>query len=135
VLKCVCSPIVAKILSIKGDAMRSHRQLFFLTLILFGALFTAACEETTISKINADPSRYREKEVGIKGRVTDSYGVLNQGFYEIDDGTGRIWVIARRRGVPSKGSEIGVKGRVFNGLSFGGRTFGTVLEESGRKVR
>ena len=42
----------------------------------------------TSAKINADPDRYRGKEVGIAGRVTDSYGALGVGAYEIDDGTG-----------------------------------------------
>jgi hypothetical protein len=101
--------------------------------VLLAAVFllTACPSQTTISKINADPGRYRGKEVGIVGRVTDSYGVLGNGAYEIDDGTGRIWV-ATRRGVPSRGSQVGVKGRVLNGFQWGGRSFGTVLEETGR---
>jgi hypothetical protein len=55
-------------------------------------LLTACPSQTTISKINADPGRYRNKEVAIVGNVTDSYGVLGNGAYEIDDGTGRLWV-------------------------------------------
>jgi hypothetical protein len=94
-------------------------------------LLTACPSQTTISSINADPGRYRGKEVAIIGNVTDSYGVLGNGAYEVDDGTGRIWV-ATRRGVPSKGSRVGVKGRVLNGFQWGGRSFGTVLEETGR---
>lgn len=97
-------------------------------------LFTACPEQTSISKINADPGRYRDKEVGIVGRVTDSYGVLGNGAYEIDDGTGRLWVVTRR-GVPSRGSRVGSKGRIYTGFSFGGRSFGTVLEETERRVK
>jgi hypothetical protein len=97
-------------------------------------LLTACPEQTSISKINADPGRYRDKEVGILGRVTDSYGVLGNGAYEIDDGTGRLWVVTRR-GVPSRGSRVGSKGRVYTGFSFGGRSFGTVLEETDRRVK
>ena len=89
-------------------------------------LFTACPQQTTISKINADPGRYRNKEVGIAGTVKDSYGVLGNGAYEIDDGTGRIWVVTTR-GVPSRGSRVGTKGKVYTGYSFGGRSFGTVL--------
>jgi hypothetical protein len=94
-------------------------------------LLTACPSQTTISKINADPARYRNKEVGIVGTVRDSYGVMGNGAYEIDDGTGRIWV-ATVRGVPSRGARVGVKGRIHTGFNFGGRNFGTVLEESGR---
>jgi hypothetical protein len=82
----------------------------------------------------ADPGRYRNKEVSIAGRVTDSYGVLGQGTYEIDDGTGRMWV-ATRRGVPSRGSHVGAKGRILSGGNFGGRNFATILEESDRRAK
>jgi hypothetical protein len=82
----------------------------------------------------ADPGRYRNKEVSIAGRVTDSYGVLGQGTYEIDDGTGRMWV-ATRRGVPSRGSHVGAKGHILSGGNFGGRNFGTILEESDRRAK
>ena len=95
-------------------------------------LLTACPSQTTISKINADPSRYRNKEVAIVGTVRDSYGALGQGAYEIDDGTGRIWVVTRR-GVPSRGARVGAKGRIYNGFNFGGRNYGTVLEETDRK--
>ena len=73
-------------------------------------LLTACPSETTVSKINGDPARYREKEVVVVGRVVDSYGVMGTGAYELDDGTGRIWVAATR-GVPSRGSKVGVKGQ------------------------
>jgi hypothetical protein len=97
-------------------------------------LFTACPSQTTISKINADPSRYKDKEVGIIGTVRDSYGVLGNGAYELDDGTGRIWVVTRR-GVPSRGARVGAKGRIHTGFNFGGRNYGTVLEESDRATK
>ncbi len=105
-------------------------------IVLIGAtlLFTACPSQTNIAKITANPDRYRGKEVGIAGRVTDSYGVLGAGAYEIDDGTGRMWV-ATRRGVPSRGARVGAKGYVHNGFSFAGRSFGTVMEETDRRSR
>ena len=112
--------------------MQIARKVTPLAVLLAAVLLLTACpSQTSISKINADPGRYRGKEVGIAGTVTDSYGILGNGAYEIDDGTGRIWV-ATRRGVPSRGSQVGVKGRVLNGFQWGGRSFGTVLEETGR---
>lgn len=105
------------------------------SIILLGVLFLTACpSQTNISKINADPSRYRNREVGIAGRVTDSYGALNNGAYEIDDGTGRLWVVTTR-GVPSRGSSIGVKGKIYTGFNFHGKSFGTVLQETDRRTR
>ena len=115
--------------------MRSRRSKFVLILLLVGTLGYAACEKTTIGKINNDPDRYRGKEVGVTGTVTDSYGVpLVGGAYEIDDGTGKIWVVSRN-GAPRKGSKVGAKGRVHSGLTFGSHTFGTVIEESDRRVK
>ena len=104
----------------------------FLALLSGTILLTACPSQTNIAKINADPGRYRGKEVGIVGRVTDSYGVMGQGAYEIDDGTGRIWV-ATTRGVPARGSRVGAKGYVHSGFSWAGRSYGTVLEERDRR--
>lgn len=115
--------------------MQSIRRFAGFFALATGVLLLTACpSETTISKINGDPGRYKNKEVAVVGRVTDSYGVMGTGAYEVDDGTGRIWV-ATTRGVPSRGSRVGVKGRVHNGLTVSGRSFGTILEESDRRVR
>jgi hypothetical protein len=103
------------------------------SLLLAAVLLLTACpSQTTISKINADPERYRNKEVAIAGTVKDSYGALGQGAYEIDDGTGRLWVVTRR-GVPSRGARVGAKGHIYNGFNFGGRNYGTVMEETDRR--
>ncbi|MEJ7710775.1 MAG: hypothetical protein WKF84_13130 [Pyrinomonadaceae bacterium] len=96
-------------------------------------MLTACPSRESIGKINADPGRYRDKEVAIAGRVSNSYGALNQGVYEVDDGSGKIWVVTKR-GVPSKGAQVGAKGRIYNGFNFAGRNFGTVLEESGQTL-
>ncbi len=116
--------------------MLSRRKLFTLPVAAaLLALLTACPSQTSISKLKADPDRYMDKEVGIVGRVTDSYGVpFVGGAYELDDGTGRIWVVTQR-GVPSRGSRVGVKGRVYTGATFRGRNFGTALREEDRRVK
>lgn len=106
----------------------------FFVLISGTLLLTACPSQTNIARINADPGRYSGKEVGIAGTVTDSYGAAGIGAYEIDDGTGKIWV-ATRRGIPSRGARVGAKGYVRNGFSFGGRSYGTVMEETDRRTR
>jgi len=113
--------------------MHVARKIGSASLLLAAVLLLTACpSQTTISKINADPARYRNKEVAIVGTVRDSYGALGQGAYELDDGTGRIWVVTRR-GVPSRGARVGAKGRVYTGFNYGGRNYGTVLEETDRR--
>ena len=114
--------------------MTIKRRTIVLSFLLVGTyLFTACPSRVSISKINADPGRYQNKEVGITGRVGDSYGFMGTGAYELSDGTGSIWVVTKS-GVPSRGSKIGAKGRVQTGFSFGGRSFGTILEETDRRV-
>ena len=113
---------------------RLKKAAFFCAFLTGIVLLTACPSQTNISKINADPDRYRGKEVGIAGTVTNSYGAMGTGAYEIDDGTGRLWV-ATKRGVPSRGSRVGAKGYVHNGFSFAGRSYGTVMEETDRRTK
>lgn len=116
--------------------MRTRRTLWLLPLLMVFALGLTACpNRTDIGKITADPDRYMRKEVGVAGSVVNSYGVpFVGGAYELDDGTGRIWVLTERS-VPSKGSRVGAKGRVVSGPTFAGRTFGTALREADRRVK
>ena len=115
--------------------MHLLRKAFFLSAILVGALALTACpSKTTIAKINQNPSRYQNQQVGLVGTVTDSYGLLGNGIYELDDGTGRIWVMTTR-GVPTRGTRVGASGHVHTGVSFGGRTYGLVLQEEQRRTR
>jgi hypothetical protein len=115
--------------------MHSIKKFAFFFALIAGALLLTACpSQTTISKINGNPGRYKNKEIAVAGRVTDSFGVMGTGAYEVDDGTGRIW-IATQRGVPARGSRVGLKGRVHSGLTVGGRTFGTIIEENERRVK
>ena len=115
--------------------MHLFLKAFFLSVMFTGVLALTGCpSQTTISKINQNPARYHGKEIGIVGTVTDSYGALGTGVYELDDGTGRIWV-ATTRGVPAKGTRVGASGRIQTGASFGGRNYGMVLQEEHRQTR
>jgi hypothetical protein len=98
------------------------------------ALFTAACGSVHIARINADPSRYANRTVSINGRVTNSVGVLGTGGYQLDDGTGKIFVISRT-GVPSSGSAVRVTGRVTPGATVLGKAIGVAIREESHHVR
>ena len=114
--------------------MQSHKQCLWqvsLTAISLGLLLAlAGCNTTKISAINADPPGYMQKDVTIAGQVVTSFGVMNQGAFEVDDGTGRIWVWSSGFGVPGQGQRILVTGRVQAGVSIGGRFFANVLRET-----
>ncbi len=121
--------------------MNKGTKTFLVCLVLMVGLLTAACpKRTSIADIEANPSRFFDKEVGIAGTVQNSYGgsipILNQsgGIYKVDDGTGSIWVLTKKS-VPSRGAQLGVKGKIQNGINFGGRNYGLVLVEDDRKFR
>jgi hypothetical protein len=109
-------------------------RLSFTLLIVAGSLILAACPtRTSIERINRDPGRYVGKEVAIAGHVTTSFGALGTGVFEVDDGTGRMWVFSERYGVPGNGAKVGVRGRIEQGFSFGGRNFATIMRETERR--
>lgn len=121
--------------------MKRRTTAILLGLAVFSAAFAAACpERTTIADIERNPSRYQNKTVAIAGRVTDSYGVnipgtpVRGGAYKVEDGTGSIWILTEDA-VPSRGSEIGVKGVVGSGVNWKGRNYGLGMYEKDRRFR
>ena len=107
-----------------------------LSVLLVGlmALLLAGCPpRESIAKVNQDPGRYAGKEISIAGRVTDSFGLLGNGVFQIDDGTGAMWVFSKGFGMPGNDAKIAVVGRVQQGLALGGRNFDTILIETERR--
>jgi len=112
--------------------MRATKIGLIIALCVMG-LGLVACERVHIGDINADPGRFIDKEVAVAGTVTQSIGALGKGLYQIDDGTGRLWVLSLSRGVPSKGAKVGVKGHVTQSVTFLGINYATVLQEDDRR--
>lgn len=103
-------------------------------LLIAGTIALAGCPpRTTIANINRDPGRYANREVSIAGRVTDSFGALGNGVFQIDDGTGTMWVFSQGFGVPGNGAKVAVTGVISQGFSFGGRSFATILKQTERR--
>ena len=105
-----------------------------LVLLFAGALLTAACGSVKIGRINADPSRYQNQTVHVTGTVVTSVGLLGKGGYQIEDGTGKIYVVSTT-GVPSRGSRVTVTGRVLPGAQVLGESVGTAIREEHHTVR
>jgi hypothetical protein len=94
-------------------------------------LFIVGCPtQTSIADINKDPGRYAGKDVSIHGTASDSFGALGNGVFQIDDGTGRMWVYSQNFGVPGNGGKVEVIGRIEQGFAVGGRSFGVILRET-----
>ena len=89
-------------------------------LLLAGALglTLAGCRETTIRKLLGEPNRYANEEVGLVGDVVKSASLLGRGAYQLDDGTGTIWVVSEH-GVPRMGARVAVRGRVKDVVDLG----------------
>ena len=75
------------------------------------ALALTGCATKSINDILADPSRYANKDVTVKGDVTQSVSVLGHGSYKIEDGSGSLWVVSTK-GVPRKGARVTVTGKI-----------------------
>lgn len=121
------------------NPMKSKISVLLAITVALVSLLAAGCpERTSIADIEANPSRYENKEIAIAGTVKDSYGIsipgtdMRGGAYKIDDGTGSFWVISREA-VPTKGAKVGVKGRVASGVNWNGRNYGLGMYEEDRK--
>jgi hypothetical protein len=120
--------------------IRYQKQALF-AVIVFLALVMAGCEQKSINEIRADPGRYANREVAVVGNVTRSYSVLGKGTYEIDDGTGKLWVVSES-GVPRNGARVVVKGTIRDAYNLGSLvklpepvTSGLVMIESSHEAR
>jgi uncharacterized protein YceK len=123
--------------------MRSGRKLTCLLLTAAAAVLMTGCA-TTVNKIIADPSHYRNREARLSGQVVDSYSVGGRGAYRLDDRTGQIWIVSDR-GVPRRGAWVKVRGTVREGFNLGmlgdriklpvGIDTGLVLIESSHKAK
>ena len=105
-----------------------------LTVLLLSAVLLAACAPLTIGRITADPSRFQNRSVRVSGTVTNSVGLLGKGGYQLDDGTGKIYVISGK-GVPSRGSRVTVTGRVSPGAEVLGTPVGVTIREESHHVK
>ena len=122
--------------------MKRVTKVLTIGLVVIIGVFAAACpKRTSIGDIEANPSRYYDKEVAVAGTVQTSYGISipllsngSGGIYKVSDGTGDIWVVTQRS-VPSKGAQLGIKGKVQNGANYNGKNYGLVIIEDDRRFK
>lgn len=113
--------------------MRGNRILLIVVSSLVMLVLIGCPNHTSIADINRDPGHFAGKDVAIAGHVSDSFGALGNGIFQIDDGTGQMWVYSQSYGVPSNGAKVAVSGRIEQGFSFGGRSFAVILRETSRR--
>jgi hypothetical protein len=115
--------------------MNRSRIVFGAAIALLAVALTGCPERIRIADITNDPGRFHDKEVTVAGKVVRSYGAAGAGVYEIDDGTGRLWVATEKYGVPTKDTYVGVTGKVMPGVTWGGRNYGNGMHETRRRTR
>jgi hypothetical protein len=113
-------------------------KILAVTLVLLIALIAAGCpQHRTIADLERNPGKYNGKPVTVVGVVKNTYGGglpgtrYGGGIYEIDDGTGTMWVIANGN-PPNKGAQIATSGIFGNAISWSGRNYGTGISEEQR---
>ena len=117
-----------------GTSTARNARSRFLLLVVAGLVLTACEGVTKISEVNSDPSKFRNKTVRVMGTVTNSVGVLSTGGYEIEDDTGKIFVVSTQ-GVPGRGARVIVEGSVFTGAMVLGQAFGVAIKETKHRVQ
>jgi len=106
-------------------------KLALVSALAAGMLLLAGCPtQASIADINRDPGRFAGKDVAIRGTVSEAFGALGNGVFQVDDGSGRMWVYSQNYGVPGNGNRITVIGRIEQGFAFGGRNFGVILRQT-----
>ena len=113
-------------------------------LVLGLTLLAAGCGARSINQVLADPAKYRNESVTVRGTVDQSASVMGRGAYRITDRDQGLWVVTTS-GAPRKGARVDVTGRLQDGYdltAFGGAIrlpgalqSGLVLVESSHKAR
>src|SRR6187549_3316106 len=94
----------------------ARRDLFHLTLFLT-ALAAAGCSGArSLNDLLADPAKYRDRSVTVRGTVADSASVMGNGAYRITDHEQGLWVVTRS-GAPRKGARVEVTGQLQDGYN------------------
>ncbi|HEY9658084.1 MAG TPA: hypothetical protein V6C65_06505 [Allocoleopsis sp.] len=91
---------------------------------------------TTIEKIQQHPHRqWFNNQVQLRGKVVDRVPLINAGVYQLEDSTGKIWILTTNASPPS-GEQLRVRGTVrFESIPIEGLELGEAyIEEQHREV-
>jgi len=96
-------------------------------------MLSACSHRISVESINRDPGRFHDKEITVAGRVANSFGIADAGAFELDDGTGRLWILSDTHDLPAHNSSVTVTGQIEQRFSFAGRTFIIILRETRKR--
>ena len=85
----------------------------------YGSTDTDSTQEVSIGELQADPEKYEDQSVKVRGVVTDSIGILKLGTFNLRDENGlRIAMITASK-VPKDGTKFICTGVFRKGITFG----------------
>ena len=107
------------------------RKVKFTLVLIFLIMLVHCAASVRIGDIRSTPNRFHDKNVTISGVVdeTITLPILGVAVYQLNDGTGAIWVKPKEMTV-EKGDHVRVTGTIKVGLTISGRSFGLILIES-----
>lgn len=97
-----------------------------LLVVLAGA--AVACGAHTINQLLADPAKYRNQTVTVRGTVAQSASIAGRGAYRLTDRDQGLWVVTTS-GAPRQGARVDVTGRLQDGYDLS--AFGSVIQLPG----
>ena len=113
-------------------------------LVLGLTVVATGCATRSINQLLADPAKYRNESVTVRGTVDQSASVMGRGAYRITDGDQGLWVVTSS-GAPRTGARVDVTGRLQDGYDLsafgsaiklpGSLRSGLVLIESSHRAR
>lgn len=90
-------------------------------VILCISLVSCGKSWVTVAEISPQKS---ERTIFLKGRVSQVAPLIDRGAYQLDDGTGKIWVVTSQT-APQLGEEINLRGKIkFQSLPFAEQELG-----------
>ena len=101
---------------------------FGAALLLAVSCATIACGAHSINQLLADPAKYRNQSVTVRGTVDQSASVAGRGAYRLTDGDQGLWVVTTS-GAPRRGARVKVTGRLQDGYDLS--AFGNVIQLPG----
>lgn len=117
---------------------------FFRAALMLGAVLFGGCGVRSVNDLLAEPGKYRDRSVTVRGTVAEGASIMGRGAYRIVDRDQGLWVVTAS-GAPRTGARVDVTGRLEDGYdlsAFGGRLrlpasmqSGLVLVETSHKAR
>lgn len=114
---------------------KNHDPLMILSWFFVLMVLIFSCDKNplfssteSIPKILESPSKYQDKIVTVKGKVTESIIAFGIGYFVLSDGISSIAIIPSKT-FPKVGEEVRIKGRVKNAFVIGDKSLTVVLEQ------